>query len=74
MKRVLELLDEFQDLGAPVRAKVLLTSAVALADAFCVMHTERRATEDEFVLLARDTYKKTRELVPLVKPTPPGVN
>lgn len=72
--RVRELQEEFQDLAAPARAHLLMVVAVSLVDAFCFMHTDRRATEKEFLKVALGAYRKTRELVPLVKPAPSGAN
>ena len=72
--RLLALQDEFDDVSSPIRAKIALTVAVALIDGYCLVHAERRASEDEFVSIARDIYRKSRELVPLVKTAPPGQN
>lgn len=57
---VLELQNRYQDLSAPVRHSILMTAAMALADAFCLEVSKRRMTEDEFARLARTAYRKVR--------------
>jgi hypothetical protein len=55
---LIELQNRYQDVSAPVRHSYLMTTAMALADGFCLVQTGRRMTEDEFVKLTRLAFRK----------------